>query len=94
MKIDKVIALPIGVMALALMLGAIGTTGTASAQQQVAAAETSGQTAPDPLNADELEVLVARIALYPDELIAVITGASLTQCKQSKRSDFSPTSEG
>ena len=34
-------------------------------------------TSPEPLSADEMEVLVARIALYPDELIAVITGASL-----------------
>ena len=33
--------------------------------------------APDPLSDDELEVLVARIALYPDELIAVISEASL-----------------
>ena len=34
-------------------------------------------TSPEPLSADEMEVLVARIALYPDELIAVITAASL-----------------
>ena len=31
----------------------------------------------DSLSAEEMEVLVARIALYPDELIAVITAASL-----------------
>ena len=31
----------------------------------------------DSLGAEEMEVLVARIALYPDELIAVITAASL-----------------
>ena len=33
--------------------------------------------APEPLSADELEVLVARIALYPDELVAAISQASL-----------------
>ena len=33
--------------------------------------------APEPLSADELEVLVARIALYPDELVALISAASL-----------------
>lgn len=32
---------------------------------------------PEPLSADELEVLVARIALYPDELVALISAASL-----------------
>ena len=49
------------------------------AQEQVAAADASADaaTAPEPLTADEMEVLVARIALYPDELVAVITGASL-----------------
>ena len=31
----------------------------------------------EPLSAEELEILVARIALYPDELIAVISAASL-----------------
>lgn len=33
--------------------------------------------APEPLSAQELEILVARIALYPDELVAVISAASL-----------------
>ena len=33
--------------------------------------------APEPLSAEELEILVARIALYPDELVAVISAASL-----------------
>ncbi|TIL63167.1 MAG: DUF3300 domain-containing protein, partial [Mesorhizobium sp.] len=44
-----------------------------------AAADASADAAasPEPLSADEMEVLVARIALYPDELIAVITAAAL-----------------
>lgn len=33
--------------------------------------------APEPLTAGELENLVARIALYPDDLVAVIAAASL-----------------
>ncbi|ULJ76060.1 DUF3300 domain-containing protein [Rhizobium gallicum] len=47
----------------------------ALAQETAAAAEE--QAAPEPLSEDELEVLVARIALYPDALIAVISAASL-----------------
>ena len=46
------------------------------AQEQTAPAPTAAP-APEPLSADELEVLVARIALYPDELVAVISAASL-----------------
>ena len=51
--------------------------GIAYAQAQDAATTTEHGTAPEPLSADELEVLVARIALYPDELVAVISAASL-----------------
>ena len=40
------------------------------------AAETVEQ-APEPLSAEELEILVARIALYPDELVAAVSAASL-----------------
>ncbi|HET9536730.1 MAG TPA: DUF3300 domain-containing protein [Mesorhizobium sp.] len=46
------------------------------AQEQTAPAPTAAP-APEPLSADELEVLVARIALYPDELVALISAASL-----------------
>ena len=52
----------------------------AFAQEQTAAADATGDataTSPEPLSADELEVLVARIALYPDELVALISGAAL-----------------
>ena len=48
-----------------------------SQDQPAAAAAGAVEPAPDPLDDDELEVLVARIALYPDELIAVISEASL-----------------
>lgn len=52
----------------------------AFAQEQAAADPSAQQAAseqPTPLSEDELEVLVARIALYPDELIALIASASL-----------------
>ena len=69
-----------GATALALMIGGLGWTYPAIAQEQVAAANADAAdaaTSPEPLSADEMEVLVARIALYPDELVAVITAASL-----------------
>lgn len=40
-------------------------------------AETADEAEPALLSEDELEVLVARIALYPDELVAAISSASL-----------------
>lgn len=54
-------------------------TGPAFSQEQTAAADPGAGEATEeaPLSEDELEILVARIALYPDELIAVISGASL-----------------
>jgi hypothetical protein len=68
-----------GVAAIALLMTTADSSLRAFAQEQTAAADTSAVVAeaPEPLSADELEVLVARIALYPDELIAVISGASL-----------------
>ncbi|TIN36165.1 MAG: DUF3300 domain-containing protein, partial [Mesorhizobium sp.] len=69
----------IGAAALALLLAGFGSAHPVLAQEQVAAADASTDAAasPEPLSADEMEVLVARIALYPDELIAVITAAAL-----------------
>ncbi|WP_407660302.1 DUF3300 domain-containing protein [Mesorhizobium tianshanense] len=71
--------LKVGAAALALLLAGLGSAHPVLAQEQVAAADASGAatTSPEPLSADEMEVLVARIALYPDELIAVITAAAL-----------------
>lgn len=37
----------------------------------------TAEKAPEPLSTEELEILVARIALYPDELVALISAASL-----------------
>lgn len=40
-------------------------------------AAADGAEVPDALTDEELEVLVARIALYPDELVALVSAASL-----------------
>jgi hypothetical protein len=65
-------------LALAALL-ALGPAGHALAQADAAAQAASApaaEAAPQPLTDAELEVLVARIALYPDELVAVIVSAS------------------
>ncbi len=59
----------------------------AFAQDQQAAA-TSEEQAPTPLTEEELEVLVARIALYPDELVAVISASSLFPLQVVEASRF------
>ena len=48
----------------------------AVAQEPMGTAAEQAET-PEPLTPEEMEILVARIALYPDELVAVITAASL-----------------
>ncbi len=48
-----------------------------SPRRRTPAAATAVEAAPEPLTAEELEVLVARIALYPDTLVALIASASL-----------------
>lgn len=51
---------------------------TATAQEPVASGPVAAEDdAPAPLSEDELDILVARIALYPDELVALVTSASL-----------------
>jgi uncharacterized membrane protein YgcG len=64
-------------IALVALLTACCFTFPSTAQEQAGAAPSAAEQAPDPLDEDELEVLVARIALYPDELVAVISEASL-----------------
>ncbi|WP_051440697.1 DUF3300 domain-containing protein [Ensifer aridi] len=51
---------------------------TAAAQEQAVVREAdAAEMQSQPLTEEELEVLVARIALYPDELVALVTSASL-----------------
>jgi hypothetical protein len=65
-----------GVALAILLLAAPGWQAHAQDAQQAAAAATE-EDAPEPMSAEELEVLVARIALYPDQLVALIASASL-----------------
>lgn len=66
-----------------LLTGAasLGWVGPVSAQTQAAATSATQDQAqgqePDLLTEEELEILVARIALYPDELVALVSSASL-----------------
>ena len=70
------------VLGLTISLG-MPTSLPVSAQTETAAQpNTDAQDAVDsdaaaPLSEDELEVLVARIALYPDDLVALVTSASI-----------------
>ncbi|MDW9626804.1 DUF3300 domain-containing protein (plasmid) [Sinorhizobium meliloti] len=50
---------------------------TAPLAQEALSPSGQEQAAPEPLTEDELEVLVARIALYADELVALVSAASL-----------------
>lgn len=69
---------PVGTAAVIALLMCSAPTSSAVAQDQAAAtASAATNQAPEPLDEDELEILVARIALYPDELVAVISEASL-----------------
>ncbi len=73
------VALTISVLALPLPTFAQEATTAAPAAPATAPAAPAAPAAqaPEPLSPDELEVLVARIALYPDELIALISAAAL-----------------
>ncbi|MEP9379372.1 DUF3300 domain-containing protein [Aquabacter sp. CN5-332] len=65
------------VLLLSCLATGAGLVPAALAQGTAPAADTNQAKAPEPLSEDELEVLVARIALYPDELVALISSASL-----------------
>jgi hypothetical protein len=77
-------------VALALMLGThqsqVAFAQTETASPEAAPADTA-QTAPEPLSESEMEILVARIALYPDDLVSVIVSSSLfpVQIVQAER---------
>ncbi|RLP24636.1 DUF3300 domain-containing protein [Mesorhizobium sp. YM1C-6-2] len=62
---------------IALLLTALPPAASFAQEQTAAADAAEDASSPKPLSDDELEVLVARIALYPDELVALISGASL-----------------
>ncbi len=73
-------SLTTGLAALALVMQPAPFVFAQTAAPAAAPAPTApaaAATAPDLLSEDELEILVARIALYPDELVAAISAASL-----------------
>jgi hypothetical protein len=74
MKITALIAS--GCLAALVAAGLGGAAGPAGAQE-TAAASTEANAENVALTAEEMEILVARIALYPDDLVAAIVSASL-----------------
>jgi hypothetical protein len=63
--------------AFALAIGLPPSFALAQTADPAVSTSEAEQTKPAPLTEDELEVLVARIALYPDDLVALVTSASL-----------------
>ena len=60
-----------------IALGSAPTPLRAQTETAEATAPQAAEEAPQPLTSEELDILVARIALYPDELVALISAASL-----------------
>ncbi|RWF46496.1 MAG: DUF3300 domain-containing protein [Mesorhizobium sp.] len=77
-----------------LVFAIAGVPAVVCAQEQTAAAAPQGASAPGQLSADEMEVLVARIALYPDDLVALITSASLYPLQIVEASRFLEQAKG
>jgi Protein of unknown function (DUF3300) len=71
-------SLTLAAVSLVLVAGSIPLSATfAQEQTEAANAPTAGTSAAAPLTEHELQVLVAPIALYPDELVAAISQAAL-----------------
>jgi hypothetical protein len=82
MTIDRarlLTAAAIGLLAFAPCGGIVAPSHAQEATAEAAATEppVAEEQAPEPLSAEELEILVARIALYPDELVALVASSSL-----------------
>ncbi|TCL75684.1 DUF3300 domain-containing protein [Rhizobium sp. BK251] len=81
MPLFKLIGRSVSVAGLAVLMSANPVVLRGTLAQDAAAAtqgaEAEREEPEDVLSDDELEVLVARIALYPDELVALVTSASL-----------------
>ncbi len=73
----RLIARPIGVAGLAILMVASPTLVPRGLAQGTTQGEAASDDQPDLLTEEELEVMVARIALYPDELVALVSSASL-----------------
>jgi hypothetical protein len=68
---------PIASVLVPLALVSLPSGAAAQAQTATAEGTQTAAPAPQPLTDDQMEVIVARIALYPDELVALITSSSL-----------------
>jgi hypothetical protein len=68
---------PSFVVAAALALAFTSAPLPVRAEATPESAAPQAEQAPEPLSAEELEILVARIALYPDELVALVSAASI-----------------
>jgi hypothetical protein len=79
MKRSSMIAWVSGAAALVSIAGLDPFPASVNAQEQNAAQTNAAgvEQAPEPLSAEEMDILVARIALYPDELVAAILAASI-----------------
>jgi hypothetical protein len=75
MKRGTLVALAGGTAVLVSIALGLGPQGVRAEEQQ--AMQSTAEQAPEPLRAEELEILVARIALYPDELVAAILAGSI-----------------
>lgn len=79
MKRSSLLALAASAAVLTMIMssGPVAPSAYAQAQNSAQAGAAGTQQAPEPLSAEEMEILVARIALYPDELVAAILAASI-----------------
>lgn len=78
-----------------LLLAMPAMAPSALAQEQTTAADTQADDAvPPPLDAADMDILVARIALYPDDLVALITAASLYPDQIAEAEKFLAQSAG
>jgi hypothetical protein len=78
---SKFVRVTFGTLFAGMSFALVMVPSISQAQTESAAASAEAATAAvdeaEPLSPEEMEVLVARIALYPDDLVAVITAASL-----------------
>jgi hypothetical protein len=72
----------------ALVAAGSGIASVSVRAQEAAAAPTEAEAENATLTAEEMEVLVARIALYPDDLVAAIVSASLYPLQVVEASRF------
>lgn len=68
---------PVKIFTALFVIAALGMLPVGETHAQDSAAQAAPADADQPLSAEELETLVARIALYPDDLVALVMAGSL-----------------